>query len=794
MDSNTLSKNKTTTETLFNYCYISPKKVLLFSISIFWSFGLLWAQDQELAPVDFSHEPGYYSYAFELDLSSESAGNIHYTIDGDYPNQRSKIFRTAIKIKKTTVVRARVIDGKEKGPVSTFSFIIGNKTTFPTISLAIEPKDLFDPEKGLFLKGPEADSVFPYSGANFWSRKEIKINTEIFEVNGNPVFNDQTGMRIFGGMSRLFPQKSLAIVARDKYGDNRFRYPFFEQKNIAKFKYLALRNSGSDWGKTHLKDVYVTDLLKNFDVEYQAYRPSHCFINGKYWGIYNIREKVNRFFLESNTGYDKDEIDLIEHRMNVRRGDKKHYKSMLDYMRRYDLKLERHYTHIQNQMEVESFMDLQIAQIYLDNQDAGGNIKYWRPQTESGRWRWILYDTDWGMGLHNKRAYRSNTLKLMTDPNGPIWPNPPWSTFILRNLLENKSFEHDFINRLCNHMNTVFDPEFMLEKLEEKIEEFEPEIKLHLKRWHLRNSKREDHIERMQWFIRKRPEYMREFIRKQFDVGEDVEVEISQNAGGRILINKHLKWISPHFKGSYFYNIPFYLKAIPNHGYRFSHWEIDGDHQENQEVQINFYSNSLKVRAVFEKANHPLAGKIIINEIACVNDGAGDWVEIYNASSESINLHDWYFLDKKNEWALPPFRLKADHYVVLCRDSAAFKKIYPEVKSILGNFPFGLNQLEERLELYSSGGAPIDSLTYQIELQSEPFTITLTDPTLDNTNLYHWEIKNGKGSPGKINPDYALHLQKKARNRNVFIALIVLCFSLILMFIFMRKRKIQHTV
>ena len=104
-------------------------------------------------------------------------------------------------------------------------------------------------------------------------------------------------------------------------------------------------------------------------------------------------------------------------------------------MENNDLSDPVNYTYIQTQMDVQNFMDYQIAQIFFDNRDAGGNIRIWRPQTQNGRWRWILYDTDWGFGLHDDLAYKYNSLAFHTKPDGPRWPNPPWSTFILRKLL-----------------------------------------------------------------------------------------------------------------------------------------------------------------------------------------------------------------------------------------------------------------------------------------------------------------------------------------------------------------------
>ena len=190
-----------------------------------------------------------------------------------------------------------------------------------------------------------------------------------------------------GGMSRLFPQKSMAIAARTRYGEKRIRFPIFGKKGPNKFKHIVLRNSGSDFGKTHFRDVLMTGLLDEVDIDKQLSRPAHVYINGSYWGIYHIREKVNRFYLNGHHDIDKDSIDLMEHRMIRKRGSRRHYQKMLYFMKKNDLNDPANMAYISSLMEIDNFMDYQIAQIYFDNQDAGGNIKFWRPQIPNGRWR-----------------------------------------------------------------------------------------------------------------------------------------------------------------------------------------------------------------------------------------------------------------------------------------------------------------------------------------------------------------------------------------------------------------------
>ena len=119
------------------------------------------------------------------------------------------------------------------------------------------------------------------------------------------------------------------------------------------------------------------------DWEVQAYRPSIVYINGRYC-IYNLREKLTRHYIAENFGLDKDSIDLIEHKRDVKSGTRRQYDRMLAYMRGHDLSNTDHFLFVDSLMDIENFMLFQIMEIYIDNQDAGGNIKFWRPQTEGG--------------------------------------------------------------------------------------------------------------------------------------------------------------------------------------------------------------------------------------------------------------------------------------------------------------------------------------------------------------------------------------------------------------------------
>ena len=424
---------------------------------ILWTLQL-FGQDTLILKVD--RPSGYYAESLQVSLTAEPADSkIFYTLDGSTPSMGSKRYLQSISIDSTRVLRAVAYANNKKSAVYTGTYLINEDSIdFPVLSLAIEPYVLFDPSTGLFNKGYKASPNYPYKGANYYSRKEYKCHVELFEEDKRSALSNYFGFKLFGGMSRIFPQKSFSLYASNrKYGVKHIKHRLFPQKKQKKYKRLVLRNSGSDFGETHFRDAFITSMGKTMGLEVQAYRPSVVFINGEYWGIYNFREKLTRHYIAENFGLHKDSIHLIEHRKSVQAGSRQSYDKMQKYMLTNDLSIQEHFDYINTQMDIENFMEYEILQIYIDNQDAGGNIKFWRSMEDGGRWRWILFDTDFGMGHYGRNGYKNNSLAFHTAPNGPGWPNPPWSTFNLRQLLKNKGFQSRFVSRFLDRLNYTFD-------------------------------------------------------------------------------------------------------------------------------------------------------------------------------------------------------------------------------------------------------------------------------------------------------------------------------------------------
>ena len=727
-------------------------------------------EEQELF-FEFEPQGGFYQDAQLVQLiASHPKAEIYYTTDGSTPKAKKRfLYKEPFQITSTTIVRAFVVQGKDESKVEANTYFINEpETNLAVISLGIEPRLLFDPDRGLFVKGNDYDTThWSLPGANFWDGGEYPMNTELF-IGEDCVFRSGAGFRLFGGISRLFPQKSLAVVTRKKYGDKRIKYPIFGKSGLDEFKFLVLRNGGSDFDKTHFRDLMMTSLVEKWDLEKQDGRPAHVYINGYYWGIYNIREKVNRYFIaHHNKGVDKDSIDFIEHRLALKKGRISHYSNMLEFLDEADLSDQNNFNELEQLMDVENFMDYQIAQIYFDNSDAGGNIKFWRPQTPEGRWRWVLYDTDYGFGLHNKNAFKNNSIEFHTEEDGPNWPNPPWSTFILRKLLENEQFEAAFVNRFADHLNHSFTSSRVNSCIDFYYKMLEPEIGRHHDRWNLNRNSWENQVKIIRNFAVERPQHVRWHLMDKFDTGKMRHLSLMAQEGGSILLNNYIEIESGQsFAGVYFENYPVQLSAEAQKGFVFSHWE----HSNGQVLDIQassllaLQSDSMAIRAVFKEVNSPVADWLVINEVSGNNQNSGDWVELYNKSDQTIDLTGFIFYDDKNSFVLPEAFIGAKDYLIIAQDAKAFASVFPMSYNVVGDFGFGLNKRKESISIYSSEGALVDEFKYNIPAIDTLFTLSLLDPALNNLRQSNWEMIYDKGSPNEANKSVVVSKIQIKRN------------------------------
>ncbi len=719
--------------------------------------------DISAAPA-FDQASGFYANAISVQLSADPPeAPIYFTLDGSEPTMtNSARYTQPLTLSETTVIRARTFTpGLIPSPITTHTYLVGETQNLPTIAISTDPENLWDWNTGIYVLGPNADPQPPNRGANFWQDWEIPVHVAFYETDGELAFSTDAGARIVGGYTRSSPQKSLALFARGRYGDSAFEHQIFPDRPYDSYQAVTLRNAGNDWSRAHFRDGFMQSLVTEADIDGLAFRPAVVFLNGEYWGIQNLREKPNEHYLASLHDVDADALDLLEGNADVIEGDNADYLALLNFMATSNMASDDVYAEVRRQIDINNFIDYQVTQIFINNRDwPGNNIKFWRPH-EDGRWRWILFDTDFGFGIYGNLEYEENGIAFATDPNGPDWPNPPWSTFVLRRLLENPDFERAFINRFADFLNVHFTTDRMEEALDAIIDTMDEEIPRHMARWGAQGGPWESHINVIRTFAHQRRAPLLRHWRNYFALAalQPITLDVATAGTGTIRINREMVTAFP-WTGDYFPRVPVTLTAEPAPGYRFVEWS--GAAQSTDRVLTIDPVNSPSVTAHFA----PISGSaapVVINEIQYHppdDADTGDWVELLNRSPEAFDLSGWALMDAQEDHAftLPEgTTIAPKSYLVLTQEPDAFAAVHPDVPS-LGGWDFGFSQAGDHVRILDADGVLVDSLTFDddtpwpSEADGDGPSLELIESAHDNANPANWSFSRVMGgTPGALN-------------------------------------------
>lgn len=552
-----------------------------------------------------------------------------------------------------------------------------NRYTLPVFSLTLPETSLFDYEKGIYVAGMEFDDwridnpdAMPGEAtpANYHLRGdqwEYPANIELFETDqSGSVLNQGAGVRIHGGNGRAYSRKTFRFYARSEYDCNYFEYPLFNDDQYSGYKRFLLRNSGDDGYETNFRDAFTQALAENLRLDVQDYRPSILFINGEYWGIHNLRERYDQYYLNRVYGVEVDEMDLLTGPGFVEEGDATHYNETIAFIENNGVESTENYQYIKTRIDVENFIDYQLINIFSRNMDwPGNNIDFWRKRTneyqpdapygQDGRWRWLVYDLDAGMGAWGNHYYL-NMLYFATAEGNTGWPNPDWSTFLLRSLLKNDEFRIDFINRYADLLNTEFHPDRINQVYNQLFNAIEPEMAEHLQRWNRPNSYNQwlAFCDTMHNYALQRHLYQKFHITEFFDLDGyyDAQLSTSNHWHGDVRINSieinktaTLNENPYPWTGLYFKGIPIRIEAIPQPGYIFSHWE--GDASGNESIINITPDDDISIVAHFERDFSPQLISSWLFDDTLPNDTPLETIESTYSLTEGAGLEFYSALE-----------------------------------------------------------------------------------------------------------------------------------------------------
>ncbi len=436
----------------------------------------------------FSVTPGIYDNAVTVAITAGEGETIRYTTDCTTPNASSEVYSGELSISKNSVIRAAAFrDGYLSGDVATATYLFrsdGVNHALPVVTLVTDPDNLWNSKTGIYATGdqfdPDAASYADtlksatYYQAKFATEEQVDTIWEkpaafaLFDDNGKQVFTQNVGIRIAGSFGRGRAQKGFNVIARKEYGKGSMEYPFFENRPYTEYKAVVLRAGAQDQNRSKIRDELASGLLEGTDINilYQAYRPTVLYLNGEYWGVYFMKEKRNRFFVAQHENTENN-VDLAIGKGFKQRtyGDNSDWVSLYEYATTHDLSSAEAYAYVSERMDVDSFRDYMIAEIYNGNTDTY-NFQYYR--LKGGKWKFIFYDFCWGFQSpgHETLAFRMGKT-----------PSDVCSAKLFAAMLQNKGWRDSFCRRFGELLNTAFAPERVSALIDQLYGYVEPEIK-----------------------------------------------------------------------------------------------------------------------------------------------------------------------------------------------------------------------------------------------------------------------------------------------------------------------------
>jgi len=514
---------------------------------------------------------------------------------GTEPTTNSPVVEQTLSISATTVLRCRVfVAGSYPSEEVIRTYVFGQAPTVAALFVTTDPLSMFSPDTGLYMTGNGASMMDPKKGANFWSNRELPVYVELFEPGSpkTPAFGIMGDYKISGQYSRAKEKKSFSITLREEYGNKRLKYPLFpDYPELKKFKAFSLRNFGNNSGDDYVRDRLGTSMTEGLGVDYQRGRYVVVYYNGKYYGVHDLRERNNEYYYETKYGYDPNDIDLIATTSSganeASTGSAADYKSMISWLQSNDLTSDANYQKIADQVDIDNFINYMQAEMFLNNSDwPHNNVKKWRVASQKGKWRWFLYDTDFGFGV-SYNTQNGNVFSYVTNPNGTsgmgMMPGMGIGggqqtggsiseyTILINRLLGNAGFKNAFINRFCVLLSMNFSAERLLKRIDELQSQVQAEIANDAAFWGYNTADMSSNLEKIKNYAQTRQQTIMNEMQQYFSLGETAAVTISAQGSGKVLVH-NLTLDQSSLTVNFYRDVPVTVTALPNTGAVFGGW------------------------------------------------------------------------------------------------------------------------------------------------------------------------------------------------------------------------------
>lgn len=512
-------------------------------------------------------------------VSAEERGEIlRYTLDGSDPTEASPVASAPLRIDPANapvILRVRSFaEGRWPGPIVTRTWlapeIFGPDLT--VVSLVSDPDGLFSDTRGIWAYGESYERNYPYFDANFWEDWERPVSVEVFPPSGELGLSQDAGVRIHGGYSRAFDQRGLRLLARSAYGDDTFDYPFFAREDLGQFHTLVLHNGG-DWCSTHLFDASSDLLLRDLEmgrypgVDSQAWTPVMVYLNGVFWGMYQLRERMDEWWIADHHGADPDNLDQVElgwthsPHWELEQGDWEAFDRLNEDVARQDLADPDAWENFEAQVDVQNLASLAALEAWYGNADFwGNNLRLWRDR-DGGRWRWMLYDL--GHGWPSASYDQLGTSVTYVGEGMPLGA-----------AFDNPRFREIFATTLADYLNTSLSAAVAVARLDDMAARVRPGMQAQLDRWcgGTPLSSWDSTMAYAREYTAQRGLQLRGQARDHLGLGDDVNLTLTADPPDAGRFQLTATSVPAPFTGIYYAGVPMTVTAVPNPGYQFESW------------------------------------------------------------------------------------------------------------------------------------------------------------------------------------------------------------------------------
>ena len=562
---------------------------------------------------------------------------IRYSLDGSEPTERSPKYTNPLTFNSTRVVRAKLFCSGCISPRSkTESYIFhGRAQDMIVISIATDDKYLNDNRIGILVEGTYQSGKKNYEFD--WRRP---INIEMFENSGEESFiNQLCETRVQGGATRSNKMKSLAVYANKRFGTKRLEHEFFptQKPGLTEYKSLVLRNSGNDFDYLYMRDAVIQrSMALRQDLDWQAWRPAIVYINGKYDGMRNIRERSNEDNIYTN--YDGlEDIDLLENWTELKEGTMDNWNEFAAFYNEHGHTMAEY----AERMDCIEFINLMAMNLYYNNQDfPGNNIVAWRPRAEGGKWRWIAKDTDFGLGLYGSSPTYNTIEWLYNNAYDPdrSWGNTYEATRLFRRLMEDADFKREFIDRCAIYMGDFMNYAGTHEVWDPMYEMIKNEYPHHRK---LINEWWPDYQQEMNsinnWLNQRTGSFYTQ-LKNYYNLGTLIDMKVNNSVDDDVLQDvpfyfNGVKLTKGVFDGKFFQNRSVTLEGMAANGKKVTGWTV--------EKTVSGNTTTTQVDGSQYSFTMPSCTMLKINAITGVDTGINDvehdvWTWTYADGSLSV--------------------------------------------------------------------------------------------------------------------------------------------------------------